>query len=67
MLCAILKNQATTIKIKSLALFNLGKSKTKSIKIYIKGSLGTGEGVYKLCSKILDLAFLRIMHLSRIL
>jgi len=64
MKCAIFENLSTTTKMESLPRFDLGKPKTKSIKMSTHGSFGTGKGVYKPCGWVLDFAFLQVMHLS---
>ena len=58
MKCAILENLSTTTKIESLPFLDLGKPKTKFIKISTQGALGTGRGLYNPCGKTLDLAYL---------
>jgi hypothetical protein len=46
MKCAIFENLSTTPKIESLALFVLGKPKTKSILMSSQGTLGMDNGMY---------------------
>jgi len=64
MKCAIFENLSTTTKMESLPCFDLGKPKTKSIKMSTHGSFGIGKEVYKPCGWVLDFAFLQVMHLS---
>lgn len=47
MKCVFFENLSTMTKIESLPFFNLGKSKTKLIKIFIQGLIDIGNDVYK--------------------
>ena len=58
---------STTTKTESLPFLNLGKPKTKSVEISTQDALGTSKGVYNSCGKILDLAWLQVMHLAQTL
>jgi hypothetical protein len=65
MKCAILENLSTTTKIESLPFLDIGKPKTKAIKISTQGAQGTGKGVYNPRAKTLDLACLHVTHLAQ--
>lgn len=61
MKCVIFENLSTSTKIKFLPNLDLDKPRTKSIEIFLHGSLGISNGVHNPCGCSLDFAWLQVI------